>query len=491
MLKTAMNDTVVIPLPPLSNPLPVYFEPVPDELAVRVYHHAVPTRAGGEVPCWSYVTDGLRRHGQQELVFTLRRRSGETQIPQDPLDFFARVLRQLGTGQVLEAGGFSRYRSPDGFLGRTGTVGLIYVPAVPLRGVNYADRPLSALLLAPGEVEWVAARGNYRVLSLLGQWQQHYPWPPWNERDRPAVLSGLDLRHSLLGQVPVAHLPLATVTRKRNRVYFQTRRCATRDLRDRLGSLPQDPPFALLTDPDPAANARLVWRPGRPVGVIGTDDSAAAVLTGGFVAFAAAPNAEEGAHLCEDGFAVRVRPDTWRRLREALEYGGQMTVAAEGAGMRFVLGPDTGEEPAELVATRFLQPDPVVQSRVDVTDLTAYYQRLAREVEEHFAGLPADDGQTLTLVCMVRPGREVKFWLCCQPDDLPEKSRAALERRLRQWTPPAAHAGPIAWALQFHLWGGAGDDDPSVPLPRQWAAVCPPGQSLMIPDAVLTRVWSR
>ena len=117
-----MNDTVVPPSPPLSNPLPVYLEPVPDELAVRVYHHAVPTKAGGEVPCWSYVTDGLRRHGQQELVFTLRRRSGETQIPQDPLDFFARVLRQLGTGQVLEAGGFSRYRSPDGFLGRTGTL---------------------------------------------------------------------------------------------------------------------------------------------------------------------------------------------------------------------------------------------------------------------------------------------------------------------------------------------------------------------------------
>src|SRR5579871_6245186 len=194
-VQAAMNDAVVTPPPPLSSPLPVYFEAVPDELAVRVYHHAVLTKAGGEVPCWSYVTDGLRRHGQQELVFTLRRRPGESQIPQDPLDFFTRVYRQLGTGNKLEAGGFSRYRRPGGFLGRAGTVGLIYVPAAPMRGVNYADRPLSALLLAPGEVEWVAARGNYRVLSLLGQWQHHYPWPPWNERDRPAVLSGLDLRY--------------------------------------------------------------------------------------------------------------------------------------------------------------------------------------------------------------------------------------------------------------------------------------------------------
>ena len=49
--------------------------------------------------------------------------------------------------------------------------------------------------------------------------------------------------------------------------------------------------------------------------------------------------------------------------------------------------------PAELVATRFLQPDPVVQSRVDVAELTAYYQRLTREVEEHFAGQEEGDGK--------------------------------------------------------------------------------------------------
>ena len=51
---------------------PTYIELVPEELDLRVFRHQVDS-LDGPVACWSYVTDGLRRHGQKDIVFTLRR----------------------------------------------------------------------------------------------------------------------------------------------------------------------------------------------------------------------------------------------------------------------------------------------------------------------------------------------------------------------------------------------------------------------------------
>src|SRR5882672_187833 len=63
-------------------------EVVPHELTVAVYSHTF-TACQGAVNAWTFVTDGLSRHGQAEMVFTVARtpQTDENRFPRDVLAF--------------------------------------------------------------------------------------------------------------------------------------------------------------------------------------------------------------------------------------------------------------------------------------------------------------------------------------------------------------------------------------------------------------------
>src|SRR5262245_40546552 len=195
------------PAVPVKRRVPKYIDVLPGELAIRVFVHEIPIGDEG-ILCWSYVTDGLRRHGQQEMVFTLRRRSeeGEADFPQDPLAFFADVHGLARDGKRVEAGGHTIFTPRVPFLGLNSTVGMAYVPAEDLPGVNYPAPTLAAILLRGDEVHATPVIGSYRVLSLLGGHCRYYPTPPWSDRDRPPVLSRAELEQSLLTRTPTTFL---------------------------------------------------------------------------------------------------------------------------------------------------------------------------------------------------------------------------------------------------------------------------------------------
>jgi hypothetical protein len=67
---------------------PVHIEIVSGELSAAVHLHTIETNRG-KTACWSYVTAGLARHGQREMIFTLVRQSGE---PSENCPRAARVL---------------------------------------------------------------------------------------------------------------------------------------------------------------------------------------------------------------------------------------------------------------------------------------------------------------------------------------------------------------------------------------------------------------
>src|SRR5215470_12677514 len=60
-------------------------EVVPDDLTVTVYSHTF-TACQGAVNAWTFVTEGLSRYGQAEMVFT------ETCSPIENVTLMARVL---------------------------------------------------------------------------------------------------------------------------------------------------------------------------------------------------------------------------------------------------------------------------------------------------------------------------------------------------------------------------------------------------------------
>jgi hypothetical protein len=485
------------------------------ELSVLVFVHDVPV-GPGTVPCWSYVTNGLLRHGQQEIVFTLRRRPGETatDFPNDPLDFFGVVHGLAREGKRVTAGDHTTFTPQRPFLGLEGPLGMAYMPAPSLDDVGYPARPLAAVLLLGDEASAPPVLGNYRVLSLLGAHCRYYPTPPWSDRDRMPVLSRTELEQSLLSQVPVVSLRGATV-RGRARLDSTPSGMEGQDirtegdflggpvnlrlqeqdhhaLRQALDRVQADAPLAILTAPDPRASVRLIWRPGQDsVQSIFPSGGDRAWATGGFTLFLAEASLEEGARVFEDGFAVQLKAATWAALRDALRSGRPWSLPAAGGLQGFTLEWDWPSR-VRPVEGLFYQPDEVLRQRV--VNQREFLDFLAGDVEGVVRGclgeLEPGPGQALTLVVAIRPGRRARYWLEFNPGGLTAAIPAELQRRLQELRPPEVRDGPVAYASHLLLWGGAGEGRGGfVFMPREWELVLTAGSAGVVPDAPLSKVW--
>src|SRR5688572_7681786 len=112
-----------------GTPLPAFPHSVTVAGSVRVtvFAHEFPFRAG-PVPCWSFVSDGLRAHGQAEIVLTLRRPRDkrDASILQNLPQMFGHFAQFADKGAIVRLGGQTEF-GPTGFLGHARVRGLRYV----------------------------------------------------------------------------------------------------------------------------------------------------------------------------------------------------------------------------------------------------------------------------------------------------------------------------------------------------------------------------
>ncbi len=467
--------------------VPSYLELVPEELDLRVFRHTVET-VGGPVQCWSYVTDGLRRIGQKELVFTLRRRPEDGEkYPQDPVDFIQFVFQRAKENIFTEAGGCIEFTREGGFLGAEGPVGFVLINAVPLKGVNYPDKLLSAYLTTAEELDAIRTHGTYRFLSLLGRLTGQVPYPVWSERNRRSLFTAEEMKQSLLSQLPLCPAPGIHVRRHRNQILIHAVDEKALDQLDRnLKTMPADRAFVMITDPDPAAKSRLVWKPGMTVETMAVDPRTDAMHTGGFFAVVPTRTGQQGAHICEDGFAVKLRAATWDKVRKALVCRDSLTVQPEGAAMPLVVGLSSEPEAVRRAGGHFFQDVAALYSRIKPDEMTWFDRRIGNIVEDHFADVAPSDSEGLVIFCAIRPGQVAKYWIECKPDAISNAGRSMLQRRLAALKPPAVTA-PVAWALRFDLWGGTGDPYNFAHMPKEWADVN--RDHSLTPEQILDRVW--
>src|SRR5262249_45049813 len=163
-------------------------------------------------------------------------------------------------------------------------------------------------------------------------------------------------------------------------------------------------------DPDPDARARLVWKPGMPVETVAVDNRPEASLTGGFVAFLIGQQAIEGVHVCEDGFAIAIRPATFAKVRESLFNGESFTMTVAGSSMNLVSGSLQDEVPAVCQIDGYhFQDDAELRQRIKLDELSWFDQRVGQVVEDLYSDLPPGDGESLSVYCIIRPEHKVKF----------------------------------------------------------------------------------
>jgi hypothetical protein len=277
-------------------------------------------------------------------------------FPTDPLMFFRQVFSLAEQKQFVGPWGYTIFGSPRGFLGLTGHVGFAYAPPGPLPGVPLpAESFLAMTFLRAEEAAIVQQIGVYRILTQLGRVNRYYPYPSWSDRDRAPVTDPAAFETSLLSKVgrvvslrgvhvrmQFSAMPeVVAGTRDRDvanlgepvEVWFS--RGQGPELTTVLRSFGESGSFVLRTDPDPHADARLVWQPGQmSAQTIAPEGSPAGLVTGGFLMVVFGPSLVDGARVLEDGFAVTLGAEAWQRVLRAVSTGESADVAAHEPGMK-------------------------------------------------------------------------------------------------------------------------------------------------------------
>jgi hypothetical protein len=298
---------------------------------------------GGTLACWTFQSEGLRAHGQKELVLTIARREGEgfESVAAEVAKLLVTISRVAAEGRLVSIGGFTEFGDPlPRFASGGGPRGVGYLRAQDLPGISAPDDALAVIPLVAGEVDAAKAFGLTRIAARLGRHYAFYPWPPWWDRDRPVlgVRDGDD--SSVLGKVPHATIAgvFASVEGQAGKfgshLSIRILHSSNEIVARALATVPPGASFALVTEPDPGADALMVWeRSSTWPSAITPPGSAGRRLSTCFV-MVVPEQSDDSMRAFEDGASLLLRNTSWERVREALTTGQPLTLSmSEGTSV--------------------------------------------------------------------------------------------------------------------------------------------------------------
>jgi hypothetical protein len=153
-----------------------------------------------------------------------------------------------------------------------------------------------------------------------------------------------------------------------------------------------------------------------------------------------------------------------------------------------VAAPTRAAEPLQRVGVVLLQPSNVLEARVPSVDAMADYVRaIESAARDAVVGSLSKRPAGGFIVVAVRPNRQSRVWLDFAPV-LNFQTGQQIVAKVGALEPFDARDGPVVFAVQVSLWGGAAP--PRVaPTPPEWKAVTEQtGKPLEI-DALIARVW--
>jgi hypothetical protein len=274
----------------------------------------------------------LQRFGQPEIVFTLARTRGETLAPPQPIQLFRIIHDFARAGQIVGAGGVTQF-GDDKFFGRH----LTYIPAQRLPGIAIPSAAICAILVTADEVLAVGQFGSARVTARLGNAARYYPCPPWSDRSRPGIAFAATRRESMLARLETILRPGrgCGIHQADGEIVLRLGESARAALATQLERTPDGKTFGVLTEIEPDADACLVWQPGQSaMAAIAPPGSTGRHICGCMLLIAIGMQ-EDSVHQTEDGFGVVLTDASWRAVKDAIDRGERLRIAANG--MPFVV----------------------------------------------------------------------------------------------------------------------------------------------------------
>lgn len=295
---------------PSDGAFPIQIEIVPNQLLVTVTEHQIPiTMGNSSTSALSFVTKGLHKVGQKELFLVLKtNKIDASDIPQDPLFFFAQVYQFAQQGQYVREHDITQFGQKDMW----GWKGIVYaIPPLHLQKALPTDC-LCMVLLSLEEVQAVQDFGALRILSMLGKQARYYPYPYWTDHHR-ANLFIRALKNSLLSNVNRINLPEAVVTLIKNEdIYLKIPKALTLNIPK--DSFPSSIPIGILPTLAPEADACLTWAFDSDAPEAITLPDSKGLVLGGCMLVLIGEQTQNSSRILEDGFALLLTRTEWERF---------------------------------------------------------------------------------------------------------------------------------------------------------------------------------
>lgn len=467
---------------------PFEIELVPDILRASIMLSSF-TMADEDLVCWTYVSNGLKKVGQKELLISIRKPTTDSvsDFPQAPVEFFKTVFQHALRKEFIDIGSISDF-GEDGFLSRE-FPGAAYIRSQSMGDWFPPEESLSMVLMKAEELAASQFAGLTRVLALLGKSSLHFPCPVWNDLGRKTVITEETLKtmsESFIAQMPRILIRDSGVSSE-DRVINLQLPLSSRHYFKQLSELDKQTPLLLLTDLDERADAVLVWQedkkvPPLAISAPGTEGNR---IAGSFICFAPDQTSDHGM-IIEDGFVLSTKQETWDELRNSLVNGSPFYLAREDEGYDFKLawhqdedqaaGPDTieisgidlgcrggvskiaSEEkitvPAYATEISLLTHEAEIRRAIQADVLRRYIEHIEDIVRDHFMCMGESDGFDLSLLCTLLPERKVEFEASSNPIMEAEDETDLLDRLSIIYAPEISE-GKIKFKIDLAVWGGS------------------------------------
>jgi len=298
---------------------PIVVDVIPQQLQAFVHLHDVTN-----IPCFTYVTNGLTAYEQQEISFTLRRVGNEncTNFPMIPIELFHNIYDRVRSGETFDFGGctvFDRFE----LLGTQNMKAVIFTREQPGSEVQLSKDTLHAVLITDEEYQVYKRHGILRMLSKIGYKERSFPFPSWNDRFRQNAVTMADLETSIILKTFLNRISGTRVTKMKTEdqindlILMQVSPNSHEIVKDLVARMDSPRPFTILTELDDDADSCLIWKSGLTQPTTLSVHNTTIRTAGCFILFCP-EQFENELKMVEDGYTLMLTNATYHQLCEAI-----------------------------------------------------------------------------------------------------------------------------------------------------------------------------
>lgn len=248
---------------------PKTIELLPDgQLKALVHHHEMRSMVSGKLSCWTYISQGLDKLGQKEVIFTIRRRTSTEAIvdfPHGPLEWF-RILYSLARNkQVVDQFHQTQFAERSPLLDRLDVRLILYYPPLELPGVPLSMIPLDrlhAIPLTASEAKVARSYGIMRVISHLGCSERYFPVMPWIDQDRGDCVTMEQMKGSVREEIPSHSLVGMSCVQRGAEFTIHIPASAENELKILVDALPSSDVLSFDCFPYEKSDSGMMWHQG-------------------------------------------------------------------------------------------------------------------------------------------------------------------------------------------------------------------------------------